>query len=362
MTRWRRDGQCTRRCRLSWTPRSRAPASTRRWPTFRRRLRLIVRLLEQDIRAGVAVFVPGYMPARLEAEDQRLAQRTRGARNGAGRTRRATRDATPRATTSRWKWSCPGRGRRPGDPAGQAEWPACAASAARGRRGLAQRPHAAGAVRLPAACDARRKPHRPAVGAGRPGGAADADLVAVHPDGHALHPGDGCADLLAAGRDNLDHVPADRVPQQHRVCVRARPAELPGRDAPDVRAGAGAAVRVGVPGGVRDPDRRRPCAGTHHATQELAGIHAVRGADGLLRRRHGPAVRRDRDLLALLPAAGAGDRALPADLLGVFFVSEQLPEHLRPWMLWLPFAHGMQLLRSAYFDAYASQDASLGYF
>ena len=47
---------------------------------------------------------------------------------------------------------------------------------------------------------------------------------------------------------------------------------------------------------------------------------------------------------------------------GVFFVSEQLPEHLRPWMLWLPFAHGMQLLRSAYFDAYASQDASLGYF
>jgi ABC-type polysaccharide/polyol phosphate export permease len=46
----------------------------------------------------------------------------------------------------------------------------------------------------------------------------------------------------------------------------------------------------------------------------------------------------------------------------VFFVSEQLPEHLRPWMLWLPLAHGMQLLRSAYFEAYASHDASLGYF
>jgi ABC-type polysaccharide/polyol phosphate export permease len=45
-----------------------------------------------------------------------------------------------------------------------------------------------------------------------------------------------------------------------------------------------------------------------------------------------------------------------------FFVSEQLPEHLRPWMLWLPLAHGMQLLRSAYFEAYASHDASLGYF
>lgn len=47
---------------------------------------------------------------------------------------------------------------------------------------------------------------------------------------------------------------------------------------------------------------------------------------------------------------------------GVFFVSEQLPEQLRPWMLWSPFAHGMQLLRSAYFDNYASQDASVGYF
>jgi len=46
----------------------------------------------------------------------------------------------------------------------------------------------------------------------------------------------------------------------------------------------------------------------------------------------------------------------------VFFVSEQLPEHLRPWMLWSPFAHGMQLLRSAYFEAYQSHDASLGYF
>jgi ABC-type polysaccharide/polyol phosphate export permease len=46
----------------------------------------------------------------------------------------------------------------------------------------------------------------------------------------------------------------------------------------------------------------------------------------------------------------------------VFFVSEQLPEQLRPWILWSPFAHGMQLLRSAYFDNYTSRDASLGYF
>jgi ABC-type polysaccharide/polyol phosphate export permease len=46
----------------------------------------------------------------------------------------------------------------------------------------------------------------------------------------------------------------------------------------------------------------------------------------------------------------------------VFFVSEQLPEQLRPWMLWSPFAHGMQLLRSAYFVSYESSDASLSYF
>src|SRR5690606_8373254 len=39
----------------------------------RRRLRIIVRLLEQDIRAGVDVFAPGYMPARLVADDERLA-------------------------------------------------------------------------------------------------------------------------------------------------------------------------------------------------------------------------------------------------------------------------------------------------
>ena len=58
----------------------------------RRRLRLIVRLLEQDIRAGVAVFVPGYMPARLEAEDQRLAQ----AHARREERRRQTRRATPR--------------------------------------------------------------------------------------------------------------------------------------------------------------------------------------------------------------------------------------------------------------------------
>lgn len=46
----------------------------------------------------------------------------------------------------------------------------------------------------------------------------------------------------------------------------------------------------------------------------------------------------------------------------VFFVSEQLPEQYRSYVLWSPFAHGMQLLRSAYFSGYVSSDASLSYF
>jgi|GEM_PF-372627 len=46
----------------------------------------------------------------------------------------------------------------------------------------------------------------------------------------------------------------------------------------------------------------------------------------------------------------------------VFFVSEQLPEQYRKYVLWSPFAHGMQLLRSAYFDSYSSHDASFAYF
>lgn len=47
---------------------------------------------------------------------------------------------------------------------------------------------------------------------------------------------------------------------------------------------------------------------------------------------------------------------------GVFFVSEQLPVQYRPYFLWSPFAHGMQLLRSAFFSSYKSHDASLAYF
>ncbi|SAK87627.1 capsular polysaccharide export ABC transporter transmembrane protein [Caballeronia pedi] len=47
---------------------------------------------------------------------------------------------------------------------------------------------------------------------------------------------------------------------------------------------------------------------------------------------------------------------------GVFFVSEQLPEQFRAYFLWSPFAHGMQLLRSSYFESYKSTDASLPYY
>ncbi|MBC8642018.1 ABC transporter permease [Caballeronia sp. EK] len=47
---------------------------------------------------------------------------------------------------------------------------------------------------------------------------------------------------------------------------------------------------------------------------------------------------------------------------GVFFVSEQLPEQFRAYFLWSPFAHGMQLLRSSYFQSYVSSDASLPYY
>lgn len=45
----------------------------------------------------------------------------------------------------------------------------------------------------------------------------------------------------------------------------------------------------------------------------------------------------------------------------VFFVSEQLPEQYRAYVLWSPFAHALQLMRSAYFSNYESQDASAEY-
>lgn len=46
----------------------------------------------------------------------------------------------------------------------------------------------------------------------------------------------------------------------------------------------------------------------------------------------------------------------------VFFVSEQLPEVYKPYVLWSPTAHGMQLLRAGYFEGYDAPDASPLYF
>lgn len=46
----------------------------------------------------------------------------------------------------------------------------------------------------------------------------------------------------------------------------------------------------------------------------------------------------------------------------VFIVSEQLPSEYRNIVLWSPFAHAMQLLRSAYFENYQSTDANPEYF
>jgi capsular polysaccharide transport system permease protein len=47
---------------------------------------------------------------------------------------------------------------------------------------------------------------------------------------------------------------------------------------------------------------------------------------------------------------------------GVFFVSEQLPDQYRPYLLWCPFAHALQKIRSSYFDSYVSLDADGEYF
>jgi ABC-type polysaccharide/polyol phosphate export permease len=55
------------------------------------------------------------------------------------------------------------------------------------------------------------------------------------------------------------------------------------------------------------------------------------------------------------------ERALQI-ISSVFFVSEQLPMDYRPYILWSPFAHAMQLLRSAYFASYKSDDADAEYF
>jgi len=59
--------------------------------------------------------------------------------------------------------------------------------------------------------------------------------------------------------------------------------------------------------------------------------------------------------------APAIERALQI-MSSVILVSEQLPVQYRPFVLWSPLAHAEQLLRSAYFEGYKSEDADPRYF
>ncbi|KAA3441936.1 sugar ABC transporter permease [Mesorhizobium sp. SARCC-RB16n] len=58
---------------------------------------------------------------------------------------------------------------------------------------------------------------------------------------------------------------------------------------------------------------------------------------------------------------GAVERLLQM-FSSVFYVSEQLPEVYRKYVLWNPLSHGMQLLRGAYFHSYPCTDARPSYF
>jgi capsular polysaccharide transport system permease protein len=59
--------------------------------------------------------------------------------------------------------------------------------------------------------------------------------------------------------------------------------------------------------------------------------------------------------------APAIERALQM-VSSVILVSEQLPVQYRPIVLWSPLSHAEQLLRSAYFEGYKSEDADPQYF
>ena len=328
----------------------------------RRRLRLIVRLLEQDIRAGVAVFVPATCRPGWKPRTSAWRRRTRGARNGAGKTRRATRDATPRATTSRWKWSCPGEA---GDLA-----------ILRDRlNGL----------------HARHQPR--AAGEGWPSGRTLLALFVYQL--HVMH-GESRIALLWAlvgpvvlltlisslyilmgthyilGMDvqTFSLLGATTWIMFRQIVFRSSTAYVSARGllnfqgvTPLMCALVQALLYVSVYLVVFVV-----LIGAGHALELITLPRSWPGfmlyvvlmaccaaAMGLL---FGAIATFWHFFLRLAPVI---ERFLQI-FSGVFFVSEQLPEHLRPWMLWLPFAHGMQLLRSAYFDAYASQDASLGYF
>lgn len=329
----------------------------------RRRLRIIVRLLEQDIRAGVEVFAPGYMPARLVAEDRRLAEAQ--ARREQRRRQDEARDARRHASRN--------------DIALEMELPAGEAGDLAILRDRVRGLHAG---------------HRPRIaGRGWPGGRTLLALFVYQL--HVMH-GESRVALLWAlvgpvvlltlisslyilmgthyilGMDvqTFSLLGATTWIMFRQIIFRSSTAYVSARGllnfqgvSPLMCALVQALLYVSV-----------------YLVVFVVLITAGHALDLITLPRSWPGFM----LFVVLMACCAAAMGLLFGAIatfwhfflrlapvierflqifsGVFFVSEQLPEHLRPWMLWLPFAHGMQLLRSAYFDAYTSQDASLGYF
>lgn len=329
----------------------------------RRRLRIIVRLLEQDIRAGVEVFAPGYMPARLVAEDRRLAQAQE--RREQRRRQDEAREARRRASRN--------------DIALEMELPAGEAGDLEILRDRVRGLHAG---------------HRPHIaGRGWPGGRTLLALFVYQL--HVMH-GESRIALLWAfvgpvvlltlisslyilmgthyilGMDvqTFSLLGATTWIMFRQIIFRSSTAYVSARGllnfqgvSPLMCALVQALLYVSV-----------------YLVVFVVLITAGHALDLITLPKSWPGFMLYVVLLACCAAAmgllfGAIatfwhfflrlapviERFLQI-FSGVFFVSEQLPEQLRPWMLWLPFSHGMQLLRSAYFDSYTSQDASLGYF
>lgn len=329
----------------------------------RRRLRIIVRLLEQDIRAGVEVFAPGYMPARLVAEDRRLAQAQE--RREQRRRQDEAREARRRASRN--------------DIALEMELPAGEASDLEILRDRVRGLHAG---------------HRPHIaGRGWPGGRTLLALFVYQL--HVMH-GESRIALLWAfvgpvvlltlisslyilmgthyilGMDvqTFSLLGATTWIMFRQIIFRSSTAYVSARGllnfqgvSPLMCALVQALLYVSVylvvfvvlitAGHTLDLITLPKSWPGFMLYVVLMACCAA--AMGLL---FGAIATFWHFFLRLAPVI---ERFLQI-FSGVFFVSEQLPEQLRPWMLWLPFSHGMQLLRSAYFDSYTSQDASLGYF
>ena len=314
-----------------------------------------MRLLEQDIRAGVAVFVPGYMPARLEAEDQRLAQaHAREER----RRQDAARDARRRAPRHR-----AGNGAAPGE-AGDL---AILRARLNGLHARHQPRAASGGTLLALFVYQLHVMHgesRIALLWALVGPVVLLTLIS------SLYILMGTHYILGMDVQTFSLLGATTWIMFRQIVFRSSTAYVSARGllnfqgvTPLMCALVQALLYVSVYLVVFVI-----LIGAGHALELITlprswpefMLYVVlmaccAAAMGLL---FGAIATFWHFFLRLAPVI---ERFLQI-FSGVFFVSEQLPEHLRPWMLWLPFAHGMQLLRSAYFDAYASQDASLGYF